>query len=389
MNELTKREKLLLAMTAHELPAIAVKNEIAIHNQIKIPISRVTALGTGLQPMLAAIQQVTANGQAVSGYYKVTIPAGTQLAQFKDGTGFLGTALDSKGIAGQARLNPMMFNPTMLFVAATLANIDKKLDAIQETQKEMMEFLAQKEKSVLRGNLDFLNDVYNNYKHNWNSEKYKSANLVKVLDIRQNASQMIDFYREQIKRHLGKQSFLHSNHDVKKQSDLVKEDFKEYQLALYIYGFAYFMEILLQENYDSAYLEAVEKKVEELSFQYRELYTKVYTIIEMYAKTSLQSKAFKGLSMANRTVGETIAKIPIISKAQIDEKLIDAGRKIGSHSERKVAATLQQLVDKQSSCVRPFVENIAMINLLYNQPLSLVFNNEHMYIGTTNVEGKV
>lgn len=388
MNELTNRNEVLMAMTAHELPALAVESEIAIHNQTVIPLSRVTALGAGLQPMATAIQQITSKGQAVSGYYKVTIPAGTHLAQFKDGSGFLGTAMNGGGIAGQARLNPLMCDPTMLFVAAALSNIDQKLDTILETQKEMMEFLAQKEKSALRGNLDFLHDVYNNYKHNWNSDKYKTANHMKALDIRQESAKLIDFYREQIKSRAGKQNFLHSDHDVKKQLDRVMEDFKEYQLALYLYGFAYFLEVLLQENYTEAYLEAIAKKIEDLSFQYRELYTEVYNTIEKYSKTSLQAKLFSGLSIANKAAGEAIAKIPVISKGQLDEGLISAGEKLGAYGEKRISMAMKQLVDKQSSCVRPFVENIVMINQLYNQPISLVFNNEMLYIGTSDEAGE-
>lgn len=380
MDEIARRNEIVKVMTTTELAPIAVSNEIAIQKGTKIPLSRVTALGTGLQPLASAVQQVVSKGQAVSGYYKVTIPAGTQLAQFKDGSGFLGTALDSSGIAGQARLNPLMCDPTTLFVAAALANIDKKLDAIQETQQEMMAFLSQKEKSALRGNLDFLHDVYNNYKHNWNSEKYKTANHIKALDIRQSASQMIDFYREQIKARVGKQLFLHTDQDVKKQLERVTEDFKEYQLALYLYGFAYFLEVLLQENFDAAYLEAIATKIDELSFQYRELYTEVYSQVEKYSKTSLQSRLFSGLSIANKAAGEAIAKIPVISKSQIDETLIGAGEKLGAYSDRRVKGTMHQLVEQQSGCVRPFIENITMINQMYNQPLSIVFNNETLYI---------
>ena len=380
MDEIARRNEIVKVMTTTELAPIAVSNEIAIQKGTKIPLSRVTALGTGLQPLASAVQQVVSKGQAVSGYYKVTIPAGTQLAQFKDGSGFLGTALDSSGIAGQARLNPPMRDPTMLFVAAALANIDKKLDAIQETQQEMMAFLSQKEKSALRGNFDFLHDVYNNYKHNWNSEKYKTANHIKALDIRQSASQMIDFYREQIKARVGKQLFLHTDQDVKKQLERVTEDFKEYQLALYLYGFAYFLEVLLQENFDAAYLDAIATKIDELSFQYRELYTEVYSQVEKYSKTSLQSRLFSGLSIANKAAGEAIAKIPVISKSQIDETLIGAGEKLGAYSDRRVKGTMHQLVEQQSGCVRPFIENITMINQMYNQPLSIVFNNETLYI---------
>lgn len=386
MNELVRKSELIKAMTASELALPAVQEELAVQTYSKIPLSRIAALGTGLEPVAAAVQQVVSSGQAVSGYYKVTIPAGMHLASFKDGTGFLGTTLDDTGIVGQARLNPLMCDPTMLFVAATLANIDKKLDVIRETQQEMLDFIVQKEKSALKGDLDFLMDIYNNYKHNWNSDRYKTANHIKALDVRQNAGRMIDFYREQIKKHISKKAFLHSDQDVKKQLTKVEDEFKEYQLALYLYGFGYFLEILLQENFDTAYLESVSRKVEDMAFQYRELYSMAYEQIEGYTKSSLQSKLVGGLSVMNRVAGETIAKIPVISKSQIDETLIEAGEKLGTYKERRVTTTMYKLVERQSSCIRPFIDNIDMVNRMYNQPMTLIFNKENMYLVAAGVE---
>lgn len=379
--ELARKNEILKAMTATELAPLAVNNEINVQTYSKMPLSRITALGTGLEPIVAAVQQVTRNGQAVSGYYKVTIPKGTQLAQFKDGTGFLGTALGEQGIAGQARLNPLVCDPTMFLVAATLANIDKKLDAIQETQQEMLDFIAQKEKSALKADLDFLMDIYNNYKYNWNSDKYKTANHNKALDIRQSAGRQIDFYREQIKKRLSKKAFLHSDQDVKKQLSRVQEEFKEYQLALYLYGFAYFLEVMLQENFAADYLAAISKKIDMLALQYRELYTLAYTQIEDLSKSSLQSKLYTGLSAVNKVAGETIAKIPVISKSQIDEALIETGQKIGTYEAKRIQGTMKQLVNRQSSCVRPFIDNIEKINQLYNEQMTLIFNDETLYIG--------
>lgn len=384
MNELARKNGLVKAMTATEMTVPVVQEELAIQTYSKIPLSRITALGTGLEPIAAAVQQVVSSGQAVSGYYKVTIPAGTHLASFKDGTGFLGTAMGETGIAGQARLNPLVCDPTMLLVAATLANIDKKLDAIQETQQEMLDFIVQKEKSALKGDLDFLMDIYNNYKFNWNSEKYKTANHIKVLDIRQNAGRSIDFYREQIKKRVSKKAFLHSDQDVKKQLAQVQDEFKEYQLAMYLYGFGYFLEVLLQENFDAAYLEAISKKMEDMSFQYRELYSMAYEQIEGYTKSSLQSKFVGGLSAMNRAAGEAIAKIPVISKSQIDETLIGAGKKLGAYKERRVTTTMHRLVERQSSCVRPFIDNIDMVSRMYNQPMTLIFNEENLYLGAAD-----
>lgn len=385
MNELetARKNELLKAMSATELAPLEVKNEISVQTYSKIPLSRLTALGTGFEPVVSAIQQVTSHGQATSGFYKVTIPKGTHLAQFKEKSGFLGTAVGEHGIVGQAQLNPSLCDPTTLLAAATLANIDKKLDAIQEVQQEMLDFLAQKEKSALKADLNFLMDIQNNYKYNWNSEKYKAANHAKVLDIRQEAARQIDFYQEQIKKQLGKKALLHSDHDVQKMLEKVQGEFKEYQLALYIYGFAYFLEVVLQENYEKAYLSAIAKRIDEMAFQYREFYSLAYSQIENLSKSSLQAHLFGGLSAINKGAGTAIAKIPGINKSQIDETLIEAGERIGAYKNRRVQTTMQQLLERQSSCVRPFIDNINAVNRLYNEPVTLIFNHDTLYLGST------
>jgi len=385
MNELeaARKNELLKAMSATELAPLEVKNEISVQTYSKIPLSRLTALGTGFEPVVSAIQQVTSHGQATSGFYKVTIPKGTHLAQFKEKSGFLGTAVGEHGIVGQAQLNPLLCDPTMLLVAAALANIDKKLDAIQEVQQEMLDFLTQKEKSALKADLNFLMDIQNNYKYNWNSEKYKAANHAKVLDIRQEAACQIDFYQEQIKKQLGKKALLHSDHDVQKMLEKVQGEFKEYQLALYIYGFAYFLEVVLQENYEKAYLSAIAKRIDEMAFQYREFYSLAYSQIENLSKSSLQAHLFGGLSAINKGAGTAIAKIPGINKSQIDETLIEAGERIGAYKNRRVQTTMQQLLERQSSCVRPFIDNINAVNRLYNEPVTLIFNHDTLYLGST------
>ena len=385
MNELetARKNELLKAMSATELAPLEVKNEISVQTYSKIPLSRLTALGTGFEPVASAIQQVTSHGQATSGFYKVTIPKGTHLAQFKEKSGFLGTAVGEHGIVGQAQLNPLLCDPTTLLAAAALASIDKKLDAIQEVQQEMLDFLAQKEKSALKADLNFLMDIQNNYKYNWNSEKYKAANHAKVLDIRQEAARQIDFYQEQIKKQLGKKALLHSDHDVQKMLEKVQGEFKEYQLALYIYGFAYFLEVVLQENYEKAYLSAIAKRIDEMALQYREFYSLAYSQIENLSKSSLQAHLFGGLSAINKGAGTAIAKIPGINKSQIDETLIEAGERIGAYKNRRVQTTMQQLLERQSSCVRPFIDNINAVNRLYNEPVTLIFNHDTLYLGST------
>ena len=257
-------------------------------------------------------------------------------------------------------------------MAAALASVNQKLDAIQETQQEMLDIIIQKEKSQLKGNLDFLTDVFHNYKFNWNDEKYKVANHGQVLAVR----------REQISKKLGKKSLLHSDQDVRKLRKKIESDLEDYRLALYLYGFGYFLEILLQENFTSDYLVGIASKLDGMALQYRDLYSVVYTRLEEMSRSSLQTRVVSGLAAASKTAGGALAKVPVLSKSPVDEALIAAGDKMDSHEAEKARSALMQLADQQSSCVRPFIEHIQTIERLYNQPMTMIFSKDTLYLDT-------
>jgi hypothetical protein len=381
-----RRNEVAKTMAEIELYPAVVEKTLNVAQYSKFPISRLATFGTAFEPVTAAFQYVISGGKSGgSGLYRVTVPQGGHLATARDGSGFLGGALKTNNQvgAGQSRLHPLACDPTMLFMAMALANIDKKLDTIQEMQQELMNFLVQKERSELKGDIKFLADTLANYKHNWNNEKFKNSSHVKVLDIRQAADRKIDFYREQIASKISKKSFFHSDQDVKKQLGEIESEFSDYQLAVYLFAFSSFLEVMLLENFSAAYLDCITKKIEEHSLQYRELYSKCYDQLEDYSKTSIQSQLLKGLASVNKVAGEAIAKVPVISKSQIDENLIKAGDKLGEFNSKRTGQTLKQFIEKQSAYVRPFVDNINTVNRLYNQTTELLFDQENFYFGAT------
>lgn len=74
--------------------------------------------------------------------------------------------------------------------------------------------------------------------------------------------------------------------------------------------------------------------------------------------------------------------MPVLSKSPVDEALIAAGDKMDSHEIKKTRADLMRLADHQSGCVRPFIEHIQTIDRLYNQPMTLIFDRDTLYLGT-------
>lgn len=359
------------------------ESEVGVANYTPLSLSRLAAYGTAFQPLTTAIQTAV-RGAGGSGIYYVNT-AGKTMFQMKGTKKFIGSLQTPTGMVGggQAQMTPLACDPTMLFMAAALANIDKKLDTIQNMQQEMMDFLVQKEKADLRGNLNFLLDIFNNYKYNWNNETYKTNNHIKVLDIRQEAEKKITFYREQIIAKVNKKSLIHSDQTVNKQLQMVQDHFKDYQLALYLLGFSSFLEVMLLGNFESDYLSSVSEKLDTYSLKYRELYTKCYDEIEGYSSTSVQSSMLKGIAKASTSVGKFVEKIPVVSKGQADEALIAAGEKLEEFNTDKLRKQMSSLIEHQSNAVRPFIENIDTVNKLCNKPVKLLVDKDNLYIATT------
>lgn len=44
---------------------------------------------------------------------------------------------------------------------------------------------------------------------------------------------------------------------------------------------------------------------------------------------------------------------------------------------------MKQLIERQSNFVRPFIDNIEMVNMLQNKPVRVLLDNNNIYIGTT------
>lgn len=195
------------SMTDSDFQAEIIENDRSnLQNKVAFPFTEMLALGAAFSPL------VTSLGKALSPttdmICRVTIPKGTHLAAFKDGTGNLGAVFNSNNqLVGQARINPLnpqaaqsaaAINPYMMVIAVALMSINRKLDDINNTQKDILAFLEMKEKAVLLGNLSFLSDVINNYKFNWNNAQYKNSNHIKVLDIKQESEQSIALFKSQI-----------------------------------------------------------------------------------------------------------------------------------------------------------------------------------------------
>lgn len=347
----------------------------------KYSLSRFAALRVAFEPMVSAIQYVTGSGAGTSGFYYVNTK-GMRMMEFHDKPGVhLGGLADKNGAVGggQAELFQLPCDPTMLCMAGALMHIEKRLDDLEALQREMMNFLKAKEKAKIRGNINTLTDVLDNYKYNWNNEKYKTNKHILVQDIRKEAEQSLVLCRDTIEHVLAKKAVLPNDREVQSKSRRLQEAFYNYRLALYQYDFSSFLEVMLLENFDAQYLESVMGRMEDYAFQYRELYTRCYNEVEGAAQTSVQTMLKRGLAGITKGTGELIAKNAILSKGSVDEALIAAGGKLDQMTSKKTERVMQQFATGAVAITAPFVENIRMVSKTFNEPTGILFNGEAVY----------
>lgn len=344
----------------------------------KYPIKNLAALGVASEPILSAIQNLGGK-TGRSGIYRVNTNG---MEMFKSSGEYIGAlkARDGGVGGGQARMEPLACNPTMLFMSITLLTIENKLDEIKSTQQEMLDFLKLKEKAQTIGNLNTLIDILNNYKFNCDNEKYKTNKHILVQDIKRNSEQSILLYRDLIQNIMCKKELIHSDQEINSKIKKIDEDFKEYQLALYLYSFSSFLEVMLLENFNKNYIIGVRDKITEYEFNYKELYTKCYNNIESSTEKSIQTILTKWLANASKGTGKLISKIPFVSKGKVDELFIDSENSLREISEKRNNKNIHKLIRNSIKRTNPFVESLDKVNVIYNESIDILIDKNNLYL---------
>lgn len=345
--DLIASERVTLAKEASlaELIFKPIDTDIELKKQsaTKIPFDQMTALGAAFSALSPAFRTITQN---------IEIPANnlvevlnrngepvdlSTLMRFAEQRQYMmGSRFDQDAGFEQMRLSQAVshsgelvtripVDPTALFVAAALIEINKKLDAIQETQQEMFEYLKNRDKAEQRANLEALSDIMNNYRFHWDNETYRQNKHILVQGIRKDADQSIIHHRAQIKSKIDSKGLFHFNGDVDRVSRNTVDELKEYRLAVYLYSYSSFLEVMLLGNYDKEYLERIVNCIEDRDVRYRELYTQCYDYIDRMSRESVEQHVSGALAFAGKALGGFLSNTPIGDLTPIDNALSGAG----------------------------------------------------------------
>lgn len=388
----SSQEVVKAMMDLEVVPSFPVE-QLDKQGAVKLPLAELALAGGALASMSETFRTVTQtinipndglfrfDSRGLSGH----------VAQMKDGSGQLTAIIqDGKGIVGNGVYVPadpttitstmvMPVDPMMLAIGVALADISAKLDDIKEMQEEILGILEEEKKASLKGNIKFLSDTLGNFKYNVENEKWRSTRQQEVVNIEREAEKDIEYYRAQIAKLDKGKGLFHGDRDVAKVSGKADALLGQYQAALYMLGFATYVDVMLTENFSADYLGGIEDKLESYSLDYRTLYTAIYNRIEGLASSSMEDALLGEASAFGKLAGGTIAKIPVISNSRVDETLINTGSLIGSVKDDRRRKANEQVLSRRDSCVDGFRDEIKKADALYNKPQVFYFDSENVY----------
>ena len=319
--------------------------------------------------------------------YSVTLPKGLHLANFKDGSGISAMAYDKGNhLKAQARLHKLGgITAEQTYVATAcmalmLLCIDKKLDAIQETQKDILSVIKTKEHGDIKGNIQYLYDILVNLKNHYSDEQYKKEYRLKAQDIIQDSYKYIETYKERLKDGISKNKGLHTTIQANKEITSLVEDFAYYRLTIFMFAYAHYVELLLGNTIDENLVQSELQRLNNLSMDYRKMYTDLYNYLDALNHTSLDKKAIDVLGNASQGLGHMIHKVPLLEKGPVDEALVSLGKNVKEQAKNSLVDSLEYLRNYKQLNVDGFVKQYEKLGYMYSGEANLLFDKNNVYI---------
>lgn len=335
-----------------------------------VPVADLPSLGVAGKSLQQFIQSIKAPGG--EGIYRVTFPKGFDgtLSRFKNEDAFLGSGI-SDGKMAQARLNQIHFDPTQMFMAFALMNIQNRLGNIEEIQREMLGLWHLEKEASLRAALECLNELVEDYKYNWQNSEFVSQQLSMLGGIVRDAKGIRAIYEKKIKDLLNTGDEAHGMATANKKVNELRQYIRYYHLAFYVHSYAVYLQTILRHNYDADNLRNISGRLQQEARQYNELIEKCLAWIDKYMKGSYNSLVAPMLNGVDSFFARATKKIPLgISKVYS----ADAERYV---SPKKQKARLEQDIDSGTVV---FADSVRHIDQLQNGQVVLYLEGEQLYI---------
>ena len=272
-------------------------------------------------------------------------------------------------------INSMELTEFAVF-SAILVVINSKLTDIIAREKAIVEFLEIDKQTALKADFLTLNTIVREYHHNFDNEKFLHSREAQVIEIRRNAEHNVLFYKELAeKRIAGFKKGVHI--EIDKALNEIQTRFKYYRLALYIYAYSSFLDVVLLENFSEEFINSIIEDITNHSTQYIDFYNETSKTVKQMAEKSGKSQAMKGASSITSAFSKLFSKMKADKQA---DKLENSSKSMAEKRESSVEDLVTRFSDNKDAGVDDVIDNLVYLKNLYNKESDVMIDSEYIYI---------
>lgn len=273
-----------------------------------------------------------------------------------------------------------MIDVKELLGAIAILAIQNKTKSPNTSKKSILEQFKQEKQIRYQKNLEVLTEIMDNYKNYLDDDAYLELNFNRVHAIKEEARKNSDIYQKEAEDRLEKKGSMVLNRNVDQTFDMIQQQFERYRMELYLFAYAAFLEIMLSKSFDEKSLDDAIHLLRNYAYRYRDVYSGCYDQLESYHRSAIESHVLKAGAGMSQIIGKGIAKIPVINKGPVDEKLIEIGDVISNYDEDQIKERMESFRKNKESGINQFIENIIIVKTLCNNTGELLWDEEYLYV---------
>ena len=359
---------------------------------ITLPIDKLGILGSAaasLHPAFRSITQTTTTVNTEGLFRLANASAGDTIKLAKDGN-FWGAFKRADGSSKFAKLTQvgpissttttvMPIDPATVMIAAALYTVEKKLDSIEKTQKQIVSFLETEKESQIEADVRILTGTLREFKYNWDKEVFINGHYKQALDVKRTAEKNLQSYQRELQDIKVKAPVV-ANANVNATVKSLLKKFRYYRMSLYLFSLSSFIEVMLLGDFREEHIMKIKGDIEDRSMRYRQIYGACSAYVERIAENAIEANILKGIGNAGKAIGGVIGSIPLVKEGPVDAWLLDGGDTLKKNAKSMKADAIKALAVVGNPDTGVFMEKLNELNQITNHTSEIYFDRENIYL---------
>ena len=156
----------------------------------------------------------------------------------------------------------------------------------------------------------------------------------------------------------------------------------QYRLAVYLFGFSSFLEMLLLGNFNQQYLDQVAERIRKYDHQYSSLFDRCNELIKKVTEGSVETRVMTGLGNLSKAIGNWASSQDALKDKAVDKWFQSSGEKLQQNNDTKVEHNKALFSGSPETGSYLFIDSIKNIDAI-TQTKDISFDDDNMYL---NVE---